>query len=254
MRDTANRREALVDFDPAEKCSAVISPDGFHIAWSTCGPGREPITVNAFNTDLSVRVPEVACEDCGRALDWSPKRDSIVFADHANPARIGILNLSSKTRDVVSLANRNLDKARFSPDGKWVALQAAQTSGDRAQIFAVPLNGDKLAPPSDWVPITNGNYWDDTPVWSERGDALLFYARRDGFGCIWRQSVNPITKLPEGSPTEVIAFHSSRLSLKELQARSQSLALANHEILYNGLELAGSIWMLDYGSAGVVRR
>ena len=254
VRDLATERETAVDIDAVDKCSAIVSADGSRVAWSVCGPGPEAIYVATVDSDLSVRIPEKVCEDCGRALDWSRAGDSILFADHSSPVRAGILHLSSRSRSMISSSRNNLDNAKFSPDGNWIALAAARMRGDRAQIFAIPLKDGKPAPESGWVAVTNGDSWDDSPVWTERGDALLFYSRRDGFGCIWRQAVNPVTKRPEGEPSEVLGFHSGRLSLKELLSRMESLSLANNQIVFNALESTGSIWMLDYGPLAGARQ
>ncbi len=247
IRDLATDRQVGVDIDAADKCSAIVSADGSRVAWSVCGPGREAIYTATINSDFSVRLPEKVCEDCGSALDWSRAGDSILFADHSSPVRLGILNLSSRSLRMLSSPGNNLANAKLSADGAWIALTAAQTRGRRAQIFAVPLTEGKPAPESGWVAVASGDSWNDSPVWTEGGDALLFYSRRDGFGCIWRQAVNRITKRPEGEPSEVLGFHSGRLSLSELPFRMESLSLANNRIYFNALESAGSIWMLDHG-------
>ena len=230
--------------DAADKCSAAISADGSRATWSVCGSGREAIYTAAINPDLSVSVAEKVCDDCGRVLDWSRAGDEILFADHSHPVRVGILNPASGSRTMISSSRYNLDKARFSPDGKWIALTAAQTLGDRSQIFAVPLQNGKPAEEPAWIAVTNGDSWDDMPVWTERGDALVFYSRRDGFGCLWRQALNPTTRQPEGAPAEIMPFHSGRISLEELSGTLPSLSLTANKILYNALERTGSIWVL----------
>jgi Tol biopolymer transport system component len=248
IRDVPSGRESPVTVDTADKCSAAVSADGSRVAWSVCGPGREAIYTAAINPDLSISVPEKVCDDCGRVLDWSRASDSILFVDHSHPVRVGILSLASRSRTMISSSRYNLDRARFSPEGKWIALTAAQTRGDRTQIFAVPLQDGEPAAELSWIPITSGDSWDDMPVWSERGDALLFYSRRDGFGCLWRQAVNPLTKQPAGAPAEVMTFHSGRISIEPLSGTLPSLSLTGNQILFNALERTGSIWVLDDGT------
>jgi Tol biopolymer transport system component len=250
IRENATGREAAVAADSADKCAAVISPDGSRVAWSVCGPGKEPVYMATVNSDLSVSVPEKICEDCGHVADWSRTGDSIVFVDHSNPARIGILRLSSGAQSsgeqiMIGSSQYSLDTPRLSPDGNWMAVTAVHPRDARAQIFAIPLEGGKPAPEAAWVAITDGNSWDDKPVWTARGDALLYYSRRDGFGCIWRQVINQSTKRPEGAPKEVLAFHSIRLSMKELSSYLASLSLVGDQLLFNALESTGSIWVRE---------
>jgi eukaryotic-like serine/threonine-protein kinase len=245
IRETATGREAAVAADSADKCAAVISPDGSRVAWSVCGPGKEPVFMATVNPDLSVSVPEKICEDCGHVADWSRTGDAIVFVDHSSPEGVGILSLSSGAHMMIDSSQFSLDTPRLSPDGGWIAVTAVHQRDSRAQIFAIPLEGGKPAPEKAWVPITDGNSWDDKPVWTGRGDALLYYSRRDGFGCIWRQAINQATKQPEGAPKEVLAFHSIRLSMKELMSYLASLSLTGDQLMFNALESTGSIWVRE---------
>jgi serine/threonine protein kinase/Tol biopolymer transport system component len=245
IRETATGREAAVAADSEDKCSAVISPDGTRVAWSVCGPGKEPVFTATVNSDLSVSVPEKLCEDCGHVADWSRTGDAIVFVDHSSPARVGILMLATGEHIMIGSSKYSLDTPRLSPDGGWMAVTAVHTRDARAQIYAIPLEGGKPAPEAAWVAITDGESWDDKPVWTARGDALLYYSRRDGFGCIWRQAINPSTRRPEGAPKEVLPFHSIRLSMKELTSYLASLSLVGDQLLFNALESTGGIWLRD---------
>jgi hypothetical protein len=146
---------------------------------------------------------------------------------------------------MIGSAQYSLDTPRLSPDGGWMAVTAVHPRDARAQIFAIPLEGGKPAPEAAWVAISDGGSWDDKPVWTARGDALLYYSRRDGFGCIWRQAINQSTKQPEGAPKEVLPFHSIRLSMKELMSYLASLSLAGDQLLFNALESTGSIWLRE---------
>ncbi len=146
---------------------------------------------------------------------------------------------------MIASSRHSLDGPRFSPDGNWIALSAIETLNDRAQILAVPLQGGKPAPESAWIAITDGHFWDDKPVWTQRGDTLLFDSNRDGFRCVWRQALNRTTRQPEGAPTEVLGFHGSRFSTRQMQSGLASLSLSDDRILFNALESAGSVWVLD---------
>jgi len=145
IKDLSTGREAPVTVDAADKCSAAISADGSRVSWSVCGPGREAIYAAAINPDLSVPVPEKVCDDCGRVVDWSHANDSILFADHSHPMRIGVLTVSSGSRAMISSSRYNLDRARFSPQGDWIALTATQARSDRSQVFAIPLRSGEPA-------------------------------------------------------------------------------------------------------------
>ena len=130
IKDLVTGREAAVTVDGTDKCSAAISADGSRVAWSACGPGPEAVYVAAINSDLSVPVPEKVCEDCGRVVDWSRAGDSILFVDHSHPVRAGIYTLSSRSRtSMISSSRYNLDRARFSPEGNWIAADSDAGAG-----------------------------------------------------------------------------------------------------------------------------
>jgi serine/threonine protein kinase len=245
IRDIGTGREAAITFDTIDKCSAAISPDGTRVAWSDCGPGPQAIFEAALVSDFTVTDAEKICDDCGRILGWAPNGDAILFVDHSNPVRVGIFSLRSASRTMISISGYNLQRAQFAPAGDWIALTATKARSDRSQIFVVPLKDGKPGPTSAWIAITNGESWDDNPVWTARGDALLFYSGRDGSGCIWRQRVNRSTKRPEGVPVEVLKFHSGRLSIRELTGSLRSLSLMHNELVFNILERTGSVWILD---------
>jgi eukaryotic-like serine/threonine-protein kinase len=245
IRDLLKGRETAVTEDAADKCAAVMSPDGSRVAWSVCGPGKEPVYLATVNADLSVSVPERVCEDCGRVADWARMSDSILFVDHYSPARVGILNLASRAQTTIASSRYSLASPRWAPDGHWIALTAVRTREDRAQILVIPLSDGKPISEPAWVNVTDGDSWDDKPVWTQRGDTLLFYSRRDGFGCIWRQALNRTTKRPEGASEEVLGFHTNGLSIRELFANLASMSLAGDRLLFNALESRGSVWVLD---------
>ena len=59
---------------------------------------------------------------------------------------------------------------RFSPDGKWIAYGVAEQTGSR--IYVAPAAGGPA------VPMTDGFYRAQSPVWSPDGRHLLFWAQR----------------------------------------------------------------------------
>jgi serine/threonine protein kinase/Tol biopolymer transport system component len=242
-QNLGNGREIVVTLDTADKCSAAIRGDGARVAWSVCGPGPESILTAAISPEPSAGPPQKVCEDCGRVAEWSPSGDRIVFVDHATPARIGMLTVGTARHSVIASSRFALDSPRFSPDGKWLAF--TYKLAGRAGIGAMLLAGDTPVPEREWVRITDGQSWDERPVWAADGDALLFFSKRDGFGCVWRHEVDPLTKRPRGSPTPVIHFHRRRFSMNDLGASLVSLAGARQIFAYTVLGSSASLWTLD---------
>ena len=242
-QDLRSSREIAITLDTTDKCSAAIRGDGARVAWSVCGPGPESILTAALSPGPSAGPPEKVCDDCGQVAEWSPSGDRIVFVDHATPARIGMITVGTSTQSVIASSRFALDGPRFSPDGKWLAF--TYKLAGRAGIGAMPITGGTPVPESEWVRITDGQSWDESPVWAADGNALLFFSRRDGFGCVWWQAVDRLTKRARGSPTPAVHFHRRRFSMNDLGASLVSLAGARQMLAYTLLESSASIWTLD---------
>ena len=79
--------------------------------------------------------------------------------------------------------------ARFSHDGKWIAMHVRNSEFTR-QIWAFPFFPDRETKQSEWVPITGGQQLDRDPEWSPDGKTIYFLADRDGFRGIYGQRVD----------------------------------------------------------------
>jgi hypothetical protein len=135
-----------------------------------------------------------------------------------------------------------VNAARLSPDDRWVVAK-----GDidirHSVIHAIPVHDEEPTPPKEWIPLTEGRYWDDVPRWSPDGALVYFISDRDGFRCIWARRVDPATKQPQGAPYAVRHFHQWRLSVVSNLAQVE-LAVARDKIVFPLQEQTGSVWML----------
>ena len=68
-------------------------------------------------------------------------------------------------------------------DTPLVRLNAV-TEG-RSAVYAVQARG------GEWIPITQGIYWDDKPRWSPDGRVLYFTSARRGFVNVWARRFDP---------------------------------------------------------------
>lgn len=58
----------------------------------------------------------------------------------------------------------------FSPDGRWIAFQAARSR--REQLFVARVDGDLPVEPSRWIAITRLEYFDPGAHWSRDGKTV----------------------------------------------------------------------------------
>lgn len=71
---------------------------------------------------------------------------------------------------------------RWSPDGKWIALESSV--GTNVQIFFVDVDGRNLHI------VTSGDYDNNAPNWSRDGASLYFSSNRTGEWQVWRRELS----------------------------------------------------------------
>jgi hypothetical protein len=124
-----------------------------------------------------------------------------------------------------------------------VGCQEGETSTG-CQIFLVPLDRGVPVSPDLWIAIGHPSRWDDKPRWSPSGKLIYFISDRDGYLCLWAQSVNsPAGKLI-GAPFPVYHFHHARLSMTNVGAPAVEIGVAKDKIVMGLGELTGNIWSL----------
>jgi eukaryotic-like serine/threonine-protein kinase len=72
-----------------------------------------------------------------------------------------------------------------------------------------PVRNGRAASESEWTAVTEGRFSDDKPQFSPDGSSVYFTSDRDGYLCIWRQRLDPLTKHLVGAPAGYEHFHNS---------------------------------------------
>jgi Tol biopolymer transport system component/predicted Ser/Thr protein kinase len=229
---------------PADEFHPRLAADASKVVYSTTKDQLSLLHVLALTPgpDGTSRpgVPERACEGCRWAWSWSSDGKRVLFSPQAGErAHIAVLDVSSGEKTpLLTHPRHNLYQANFSPDDRWIAFLAG-VQPPRSQIFVVPAQ----APAGDWIPVTEGDSWDDKPRWSPTGNLLYFTSDRDGFRCLWARPLEPLTKRPAGPPFPVYHFHSARRSLMNVPLAVLEPSVARDKIVFNLGEITGNIWM-----------
>jgi eukaryotic-like serine/threonine-protein kinase len=184
------------------------------------------------------------CEGCGLPWSWSLDARRLLYVVFPQ-AHIGLLDFAAGFHgDVVSHPKNNLWQSEFSPDDRWVASVAS--AGATGLIYIVPADSLRHSPPPEtWIAISNGETRDDKPRWSPDGNLLYFTSERDGFRCLWAQRLDVLTKRPSGAPVAVQHFHSSRLSLMDVNYAAFEISITRHTVLFSAGEVSGNIWAAE---------
>ncbi|HXK04496.1 MAG TPA: protein kinase [Verrucomicrobiae bacterium] len=248
IRDLSSGREAALTSTPGDEAWPVISPDGSKVAYTLAGQDSQPIYVADARIPPGASVPEKVCEECGEPIDWSPDGKQILYI-YGRPKAVGSFTpATNRKAPIAQSSHYGIDQAQFAPDGRWISV-VAHIDPDHTRVYAIPVRGGAAGSEDRWVPITDGVSWDDRPRWAPRGDLVYFYSRRDGFGCIWQQAVEPGSKQPVGAPRAVHHFHSTGLSIMHMGLDRLGLSVARDKLIFNLLEAKGNLWMMQAADA-----
>jgi WD40 repeat protein len=158
------------------RCSAVITPDGSAVYYSTPDPKQDRREVSLLNLASGTR---------SRAFSLAKE---ICFP---------------------------CTSSRFSQDGRWVAsLRTDKSVVTGIVLHTAPRAGDPKVVASIGTPGDGFSYWSPATSlvdWSPSGSLFYFASDRDTNRCIWAQRLDPGTKRPSGEPFAVYHNH-GRLS------------------------------------------
>ena len=177
-------------------------------------------------------APEMVCEACGEATDWS--RDGKRILGDNLEGQGWVLDPATRHKTELAATRQGVFTGVFSPDGRWVVFGDPTTG----RTYVAPF-GNLPIPKSAWIPVVE-NWWD----WEWYGNLIYSASDRDGFTCIWAQRLDAVTKRPVGSPFPVFHAHSARISLAN--QGEVYLSIGHDKMLFNMAERTGNIWMAEW--------
>ncbi|MBI4605557.1 MAG: PD40 domain-containing protein [Planctomycetes bacterium] len=249
LMDLSSGRETQLTAGPGWEVYPVIDPTGSFVAYSH----------GNASTFTEVRLQQIG-DTIGKTLwkrnsgwgpvgDWSPGGGEILFTDvHAGAALpIWALDVAAeKAVIVLEHPEKYLFQGHFTPDGLWIAFNATSGAGQtRSEIFLAPYRKGHPTPEIEWIPVTDGWGWDDKPRWSPDGSLLYFTSDRDGFRCIWKQKLEPRSKVPAGDPQPLHHFHNARRSPMHQGLAALEMSVAHDKIILNLGDETGNIWISE---------
>lgn len=228
IKDLRTGQESALTASGSIKWDPIFSPDGSKVSFSESG------SWNVYMVPSTGGTPEMVCEACGEATDWSMDGKRII--GNTADGKAWVLDIASRRKSELLSTPHWVATDVFSPDDHWFSLLDV-TNG---HAYAAPFRGDQAIGDHEWVDIIEG----EVRQWSPDGKLLYATSYRDGHRCIWAQRVNPANMHPVGAPFAVFHSHNARVSMAN--QGDLTLSLAGGRIVFTMGERTGNIWMAEF--------
>jgi Tol biopolymer transport system component/predicted Ser/Thr protein kinase len=235
LKDLHTGVERIVVGSAEGEISGSISPDRTKFAYS-----RNQLFVVPVAGGASKRV----CADCDAWFEWISSGTALLGIARRQDRYVAVLvGDDGHERWSVRHSQHNIFSPRLSPDEHWLAVSVNQGQG-RASVWVVPVDQRGTAEESRWIRMTDDLAYADKQDWSPDGNVLYYYSTRDGFGCLYAQRLDPVTKRPAAEPIAMSHWHTARRSLHNVGLGSLNLSVAADKLVFNLAERTGNVWML----------
>ncbi|HKW02608.1 MAG TPA: hypothetical protein VJN96_22470 [Vicinamibacterales bacterium] len=244
LRNLEDGSETTLAINAAQtfRSHPAISPSGRQVAYATPGAGPKALRPLSI-ASLSDGVSRQLSEDCGgRPRQWLDERLLLIETFGGRLNRLLILDTETgESRELLAAAERSVTNPRVSPDGAWVAFDAAPPGAPPA-VFIAPLSTNAPVAESAWIQIDRSV---SHPFWSRDG-SLLYYVPTIPFTEFRKQirarRLAPGSKQPVGDPFFVLRF--DEVMMPAFLAGTAPIAAPDQIVFILG-DFHGDIWTTD---------
>jgi Tol biopolymer transport system component len=239
-KDLETGQETELITTPSDEALPKITADGSIVAFLVANYQKQKVLSkpDIYTVPFTGGQPRKVCGECGILGGWSPGSARILYYDEDTQALSLLDPAYGSKHKILDETGHTFWDGRFSPDGRWIAFQAATGPAHAPQVssYAVPFgNRQRRIPKAEWVETKAGFNW------SPSGALLYAAAPTDGSVCLWVTQLNPETKQPVSARQPVYHFHRARLSFIE-DPSWRGISVARDKIVFTLKEARGNIW------------
>ena len=188
-------------------------------------------------------VTRLLSEDCGgRPRQWLDERTLIVETFGAGLNRFLALDtLDGTHRPLLSSVARRLSNPRVSPDGRWLAFDAATPGGSPVVVVALVDSG-AVSDEADWISVAAPA---SHPFWSRDGRLIYYlptFPSVDIRNRVAARRFDPSTGRTDGDPFVVLNL--SEMVVPAMVSAAAPIAAPDQIVFVLG-NFRGDIWIRD---------
>jgi Tol biopolymer transport system component len=178
----------------------------------------------------------------GRPRQWVDERLVVVERLGARLHSVALLDtVSGDQRDVLSSPQQSITNARVSPDGQWIAFDAAHPGGPPT-VHVARLRIHEAIPQEDWCVIDRPS---SHPFWSADGSILYYLPTTPSSelrNVVRASRFDATAGAPSGDP--FTAFMSAEMVVPANITATAPVATRDGIIFVLG-DFRGDVWMMD---------
>ncbi|MGH9583555.1 MAG: hypothetical protein ACRD4O_11525, partial [Bryobacteraceae bacterium] len=182
--------------------------------------------------NIADKTDRVLTTNCPVLQDWSRDGKSLLCAQGNNLFQIRID--TGEKKPLLYLPHEPM-VARFSPDARWVSVVSATGEGETLAGFIAPLNASNST-----IQICKEVYVLSLH-WAPDGNAVYYWSTRDGFRCLYKQPLDPLTKVPQGAPLAILHRH----GVQAYPWSGGTLAVGSGRLAMTLMDEFANIWKVD---------
>ena len=175
---TQEEREArLITEGDGSKFSPRYSPDGKHLAYAVDFDGSESyhIVLHDLRTDLHVDLTPNSAYAHQPNFSFSPDGKTLtILSDEQGQFAVYLLSVETGEKSLLLDIQRPMWDVEWSPDGKWIAVEAEMEASDRS-IFLIELDSGQCRQ----IKADGRSLHAQQPVWSPDSKFIAFSAELD---------------------------------------------------------------------------